>query len=160
LIFPTTRTLGGDNQVKAGRLVDVPAQEDSPPYFTLRRSRTDQVGELLSVLVTKAPLDELQIGDKAQKLSASQVAMWEKSWGSQVGRLELSDGAEKVWTKEEKEAGAKAGRPLKAEAPAPQTLYYSPGVKADEPLLVKVHLQYGHRVSPSRPATANRRRGI
>ncbi|HEX8290125.1 MAG TPA: hypothetical protein VF570_00135, partial [Pyrinomonadaceae bacterium] len=42
LIFPTTRTLGGDNRVKAGRLVDIPAQEDSPPFFTLKRSRADQ----------------------------------------------------------------------------------------------------------------------
>lgn len=151
LIFPTTRTLGGDNRVSAGRLVDIPAQEDSPPFFTLKRSRADQVGELLSVIVTPAPLDELQIGAQAQRLSAERVARWEKSWGGRAGRLELSDDAGKVWTKEEKEAGASGARLLKASAPGPQTLYYRPGLKPDEPLLIKVQLQY-RRV----PRTARR----
>ncbi len=145
LIFPTTRTLGGDNHVKAGRLVDIPAQEDSPPFFTLKRSRADQVGELLNVIITPAPLDELQIGAQAQRLSAERVARWEKSWGGQAGRLELSGGAGKVWTKEEREAGASAARLLKASAPDPQTLYYRPGLKHDEPLLIKVQLQYRRR---------------
>ncbi len=145
LIFPTTRTLGGDNRVRAGRLVDIPAQEDSPPFFTLKRSRADQVGELLSVIVTPAPLDELQVGAQAQRLSAERVARWEKSWGSNMGRMELSDGAGKVWTKDEKEAGASSARLLKASAPNPQTLYYRPGLKHDEPLLIKVQLQYRRR---------------
>ncbi|HWW74940.1 MAG TPA: hypothetical protein VNZ44_06045 [Pyrinomonadaceae bacterium] len=148
LIFPTTRTLGGDNKVKAGRLVDIPAQEDSPPFFTLRRSRADQVGELLSVIVTPAPLDELQIGAQAQRLSPERVARWEKAWERQTGRMELSDGAGKVWTKEEKEAGASPARLLKASAPNPQTLYYRPGIKSDEPLLINVRLQY-HRRRPT-----------
>lgn len=150
LIFPTTRTLGGDNRVKAGRLVDIPAQEDSPPFFTLKRSRADQVGELLSVIVTPAPLDELQIGAQAQRLSAERVARWEKSRGAQTGRMELSGGAGKVWTKEEKEAGASAGRLLQASAPTPQTIYYRPGVKPDEPLLIKVQLQYRRRRATTR----------
>lgn len=145
LIFPTTRTLGGNNSVKAGRLVDVPAQEDSPPFFTLKRSRADQVSELLTVIVTKAPLDELQVGATAQRLSAERVAQWEKAWGGQAGRLELSDGAGKLWTREEKEAGASAERLLKASAPNPQTLYYRPGVSPDAPFLVKVRLQYRRR---------------
>ncbi|HEX8129506.1 MAG TPA: hypothetical protein VF527_10425 [Pyrinomonadaceae bacterium] len=153
LIFPTTRTLGGDNAVKAGRLVDIPAQEDSPPFFTLKRSRADQVGELLSVIVTPVPLDELQTGATAQKLSAERVAQWEKLWGGQAGRFELSDGAGKVWTREEKEAGASVARLLKAAAPNPQTLYYLPGVKSAKPLLINVPLQYRQQ---KRPATSRR----
>lgn len=145
LIFPTTRTLGGDNSVKAGRLVDIPAQEDSPPFFTLKRSRADQIGELLTVIVTKTPLDELQIGATAQRLSAERVAQWEKAWGGQVGRLELNDGAGKLWTSEEKETGASAERLLKASAPNPQTLYYRPRVSPDAPFLVRVQLQYRRR---------------
>lgn len=153
LIFPTTRTLGGDNRVKAGRLIDIPAQEDSPPFFTLKRSRADQVGELLSVIVTPIPLDELQIGAQAQRLSPERVARWEKSWGGQSGRMELSDGAGKVWTKEEKDAGANGARLLNASAPGPQTLYYRPGAKSDEPLLIKVQLQYRRQ----RMSTTHRR---
>lgn len=149
LIFPTTRTLGGDNRVKAGRLIDLPAQEDSPPFFTLKRSRADQAGELLTVIVTPAPLDELQIGAQAQKLSAERVSQWEKAWGGQVGRLELSDGEGKGWTKEEKEAGASTAHILKADAPNPQALYYRPGIKSAEPFLIKVQLQYRRRRMPS-----------
>lgn len=145
LIFPTTRTLGGNNSVKAGRLVDVPAQDDSPPFFTLKRSRADQVGELLTIIVTKAPLDELRIGAAAQRLSAERVAQWEKTWGGQAGRLELSDGTGQVWTREEKEAGASAEHLLRASAPNPQNLYYRPGVRADAPVLVEVQLQYRRR---------------
>jgi hypothetical protein len=151
LIFPTTRTLGGDNRVKAGRLIDIPAQEDSPPFFTLRRSRAGQVGELLSVIVTPVPLDELQLGAQAQRLSPERVARWEKAWGGQSGRMELSDGAGQVWTKEEKEAGASGARLLNASAPGPQTLYYRPGVKTDEPLLITVRLQYHRRSRPTTP---------
>lgn len=150
LIFPTTRTLGGDNQVKVGRLVDIPAQEDNPPFFTLKRSRADQIGELLSVIVTPAPLDALQIEAQAQRLSPERVAQWEKSWGTQTGRMELIDGVGKLWTKEEKEASAGPGRLLKASAPNPQTVYYHPSAKSDEPLLIKVQLQYRRRTMPPR----------
>lgn len=151
LIFPTTRTLGGDNRVQAGRLIDIPAQEDSPPFFTLKRSRADQVGELLSVIVTPSPLDGLEVTAQAQRLPAGLVARWEKAWGSQTGRLELNDGAGKVWTKEERDAGASAGRLLKASAPNPQMLYYRPGAKSDEPLLINVQLQYRRRRMPAPP---------
>ncbi|HWT01227.1 MAG TPA: hypothetical protein VN256_13345 [Pyrinomonadaceae bacterium] len=152
LIFPTARTLGGNNRVAAGTLVDIPAQDDGPPYFTLRRSRADQVGELLSVVITPAPLDGLQVAEKAQRLTPEQVASWEKSWGGQVGQLELDHGAGKAWTKEERDASAAAGRPLKPDAPPPQTIYYNPAAKSSEPLLIKVRLRYGRAVSQGRAA--------
>lgn len=142
LIFPTTRTLGGDNRVEAGRLIDLPAQDDSPPYFTLRRSRADQIGESLQVLITKEPLEGLEIGARAQKLPAASVAAWGKTWGEQAGRLELAGGAGRPWTKEEREAGADGRRKLRPDAPAPQTLYYRPGADPAKPLSVEVQLRY------------------
>lgn len=138
LIFPTTRTAGGDNRVAIGRLLEIPAQEDSPPYFTMRKSRPDHVAEVVSVLVTPTPLEGLQITDKAQKLADSQVASWEKSWGSSVGRLELSTTGQ-TWTREEKDATTRA---LTASAPAPQLLFYRPSAKPTEPIFVKLRLQY------------------
>ena len=33
LIFPTLRTRGGDNAVKAGRVVEIPDQGDNPPLL-------------------------------------------------------------------------------------------------------------------------------
>jgi hypothetical protein len=86
LIFPTTRTLNGDNQLSVGKLAEIPAQEDSPPFFTIRKSRPDQVAEMVSVLVTPTPLEGVAITDKAQKLTDAQVAKWEQSWRKMPGR--------------------------------------------------------------------------
>src|SRR5678815_1762965 len=57
LIFPTKRTGGGDNQVAIGRLLDIPAQDDSPPFFVMRKSRADHVAEVMSVIVTPTRLE-------------------------------------------------------------------------------------------------------
>ena len=111
LIFPTTRTNGGNNEVRAGHIIEIPTQDDRPPFFTLKPSRSAQVSELISVLVSPTPLEGLEIGASAQKLPAEQVATWEKSWGGTIGRLEMQNGAGKTWTRQEKEAGADATRP-------------------------------------------------
>ena len=138
LIFPTKRTAGGDNQVAVGRLLEIPAQDDSPPYFTMKKSRPDHVAEVVSVLVSPTPLEGVQITDKAQKLTNVQVADWEKAWGSSVGRLEMTTTGQ-TWSKEEKDATTRA---LTASAPAPQLLFYRPSVKPTEPMFVKLRLQY------------------
>jgi hypothetical protein len=138
LIFPTTRTAGGNNEVAIGRLLEIPARDDSPPFFTMKKSRPNHVAEVVSVLVSPTPLEGVQITDKAQKLTDAQVASWEKAWGSSVGRLEMS-AAGQTWTKEEKEATTRA---LTASAPAPQLLFYRPSAKPTEPLFVKLQLRY------------------
>ena len=112
---------------------------DSPPFFTIRKSRPDHVAEVLSVLVTPTPLEGVQISDKAQKLSDEQVAKWEKSWSTGVGQLEMENVGQS-WTKEEKDAGAMNTRALTASAPAPQLLFYRP--KSSEALFVKLKLSY------------------
>lgn len=141
LIFPTTRTVNGDNRVTIGRLLEIPAQEDSPPYFTMKKSRPDHVAEIVSVLVTPTPLEEVTITDKSQKLSDAQVASWEQAWSTSVGRLEM-ERIGQTWTKEERDAGATNTRALTANAPAPQILFYRPGAKATEPMFVKLQLWY------------------
>ncbi len=148
LIFPTKRTNDGNNEVKAGRIVEIPTQDDRPPFFTLKPSRPDQVSEMISVVVSPTPLDGLEIGATAQKLSVQQVATWEKSWGGTVGRLEMQNGAGKTWTRQEKEAGANATRSLTQDEPAPQTLYYKPQAKSGQPVMVNIALRYG-RATPT-----------
>lgn len=138
LIFPTTRTLNGDNQVSVGKLAEIPAQGDSPPFFTIRKGRPDQVAEMVSVLVTPTPLEGVQITDKAQKLTDAQVAKWEQSWSDSVGRLEM-EAVGQTWTREEKDAGTNT-RALTASAPAPQMLFYRP--KSSEAMFVKLRLSY------------------
>jgi hypothetical protein len=142
LIFPTTRTRGGDNRVAAGKLIDIPGQTDQPNFFTLRPGRDDQSEEELTVLLTKSPLPGVELKAAAQKLTDDQVADWEKRWGAAtVDRFELSGGAGKTWTRAEQQAGA-ATRLLTQDDPPPQTVYRVAS-KSDEPVLVKVRLRYG-----------------
>ena len=126
------------NVEEVGRLLEIPAQDDSPPFFTMKKSRPDHVAEVLSVLVTPTPLEGVQITDKAQKLTETQLATWEKNWGGSVGRLEMTTQGQ-TWTKEEKDSNTRA---LTASAPAPQLLFYRPSVKPAEPMFVKLRLNY------------------
>jgi hypothetical protein len=93
---------------------------------------------MLSVLVTPTPLEGVQITDKAQKLTEAQLALWEKNWGGNVGRLEMTAQGQ-TWTKEEKDSNTRA---LTASAPAPQLLFYRPSMKPSEPMFVKLRLNY------------------
>lgn len=138
LIFPTKRTNAGDNSVGIGRLVEIPAQDDNPPFFTMKKSRADHVAEVLSVIVSPTKLEGVEITDKALKLAEAQVASWEKAWGSSVGNLEMSTTGQ-TWTKEEKDARTRA---LTSSAPPPQLVFYRPSVKPTEPMFVKLKLNY------------------
>jgi len=142
LIFPTTRTHNGDNHVSAGHIVEIPAQDDRPSYFTLRPTHSDQVGEQLTLLVTEKPIEDLNIGPKAVVLPEGQVAKWEKDWGNKVQRFEMVGGGGKAWTKAEQEAGADATRLLTQDDPGPQTIYRV-STKPEEPILVNLKLVYG-----------------
>jgi hypothetical protein len=142
LIFPTSRTRGGDNRVSGGRLIDIPAQDDRPSFFTLQRSRPDQAEEELTILLTREPLADVQIGPQALRLSNEQVQRWESEWGAgKVERFELTGGAGKTWTQAEQQAAAAGTRLLTQEDPPPQTVYRV-AVKPEEPLMVKVRLRY------------------
>jgi len=151
LIFPTTSLRGGDNQVTVGRIIDLPALEDDPNYFTLEPSRPDQIGEVISVIVAPKPIPDLKIGESEVLLPNELVETWEKMWGAKVGRLELEGGAGKAWTKEEKAASASRDQRLKRDSPSPQTVYYRPDAKPDEPLLVSLRLRYGAVKATSPP---------
>lgn len=154
LIFPTTRTRKGDNKVEAGKLIEIPAQEDKPNYFTLQMSQLrsiSQTGEVLTVIVAPQPLEGITISPKALTLTNEQVRQWEQQWGAQTETLDLSGGAGKTWTKAEQEAGASGMRYLTQDDPEPQTIYRV-AVKPGAPLLVKVGLKY------SRPKATTRKR--
>ena len=141
LIFPTTRTRDGDNRVMGGRLIDIPAQDDRPNFFSLQSSRQDQSEEELTVLLTEKPIERLQIGPKALGLPAEQVANWDKQWSSSTAIFELAGGAGKRWTSAEQRAGAGANRLLTQTDPPPQTIYRVAAGQG-EPVLVRVRLRY------------------
>ena len=150
LIFPTTRTRGGDNRVTAGRVIEIPGQGDRPNYFRLQQSRPNQIAEMMTVLVTMQPLEGLTIGPQPLVLAKEQVAKWEKDWSAPAERFELVGGAGKTWTPAEQAAGADGTRLLTQEDPSPQTIYRV-ATKPGEPMLIKVPLRY------SRPPTQTRK---
>ena len=122
LIFPTTRIYKGDNRVMAGTSIEIPSPDDNPPYFTVRRSRPNQMSELLTLVVSPQPLPGLHIGMQALKLTNDQVAAWENQWRSKAYKLEAIGEAGKPYTVAEKEAASR-GRTLTKSDPLPQSMY-------------------------------------
>ncbi len=142
LIFPTLGTRGGDNELVAGKLIDIPAQDDRQNYFTANPVRSDQVGEILTIIVSAAPLD-LPIAARPTRISAADLARWEKAWGSTAERFEMLGGAGQDWTKAERQAGREKGaRQLTQDDPPPQTIYRI-GTRDEKTFLVNVRLNYG-----------------
>jgi hypothetical protein len=119
LIFPWS---GSDNQLFPGRLIDIPDQEDDPSYFTARLTGSNQVGELVTFLVTTKPL-EVPIADKPSRIDPKDLIDWERSWGGLTEWYELENGAGELWTKVEQAAARKGSRRLTRDDPAPQTIY-------------------------------------
>jgi len=119
LIFPWAEA---DNKLVPGRLIDIPGQEDDPNHFTARVTSRNQVGELLTFIVTATPLD-LPLSDKPLRIEPRELSRWEKLWGGVSERYEMEGGVGQAWTQEEQQAAAKKGRQLTREDPVPQTIY-------------------------------------
>jgi hypothetical protein len=137
LIFPTTRLRGGDNAVQPGRVIEVPDVSDTPPFFTVRRSRPDQVEERLTLLITPTPLAGIEIGRTPSKLTPEQVAEWERNWSAPARKIEAQGGAGRSYSRAELEASQNPNRLLTQEDPLPQTLYR---VEARPPKVVLVQV--------------------
>jgi hypothetical protein len=138
LIFPTLRIRGGNNAVKAGRVIELPEKS----AFRLKPMREDYRGESLTVLVTAEPLADLKIGPDIVKLDAAQLEQWEKQWVVPIERFELVGGAGKTYTRAEREAGMEGSRLLTQEDELPQTLYRVI-TKPGSPILVNLPLRIG-----------------
>ena len=152
LIFPTTRTRGGDNRVVPGRLIEVPAQTDAPPYFTVEASRPDQVSESMTVIVTREALPGVTPSATPLRLSREVVTDWERRGGAVLERLELIGGAGRKWSGAEQRAGADATRLLTQQDPPPQTVFR---VAVSEPSVIAAQFTLSH----ARPGTPARGAG-
>lgn len=140
LIFPWSDS---DNKLTPGRLIDIPSEEDDPNYFTARLSGANQIGELLTIIVTASPLD-VAVSDEPVPVAPRELSVWQKLWGGVTERYELEGGAGEVWTREEQHAAAKKGRrQLTRDDPAPQTIYrvFNANSKG---MLVNVRLKYAN----------------
>jgi hypothetical protein len=141
LIFPTKRT-SGDNRVKAGRLIYIPAP---PNYFRIKPSQSakgQQVAEVLTVLVSPEPLvDPSLLSTKSITLPREQVEGWEKKWAAEATRFEMDGGAGQTMTEKEQAAGADNSQELTQDDPVPQTIYRIT-IKPETPLVVTVQLKF------------------
>ncbi|MBM3726809.1 MAG: DUF4384 domain-containing protein [Acidobacteria bacterium] len=140
LIYPNYLTRQGDNAVAAGRLIEIPDQRDRPNHFRVRKSRPDQVSELLSVMITPEPLPNLRVGRDPMPVREEQMAEWENKFHVQAERWEMEGGAGKAWTPAEKAAGADPATLLTRDDPAPQTLYRV-AAEPGKPMLLKVPIK-------------------
>jgi hypothetical protein len=140
LIYPWADMLG-DNQMRPGKLVDIPAQEDDPSYFTAKRSSLDQAGEVLTIIITSSPLN-LPISNQPLRIPTAELSKWEKTWGGQSERFEMEGGAGETWTTQEQQASVSKGtRQLTRDDPAPQTIYQI-SAAGNSAFLVNVRLRY------------------
>jgi hypothetical protein len=141
LIYPWADLPTGDNEMRPGKLVDIPSQDDDPSYFTARPASGQQVGEILTVIITTMPLD-LRISNKPIQIANRDLDKWEKMWGGQSARFEMEGGAGETWTNEEKQAAVRKGRrQLTRDDPAPQTIYRV-STTDNKAILVNVQLRY------------------
>jgi hypothetical protein len=119
LIFPTLRNRGGDNSVKAGKVIELPGKG----AFRLTPMRPDYQGEVLMLIVSPQPLEEIKAGPSIVKLDRQMVDSWQMKWKAPIERYELNGGAGTPYTKAEKEAGEDGSRLLTQEDELPQTLF-------------------------------------
>src|SRR6185295_16156125 len=97
LIFPLH---GEDNRLEVGKLIDIPAEADSPFKAT---PNPGQAGEMLTIIVTSSPLS-LPLSRKELLISSAQLAEWESRWGGITERFEMVNGSGEVRTVEEQQA--------------------------------------------------------
>lgn len=140
LIFPTKRTRDGNNKVKAGKLIDIPAQEDDPPLFEINSDNPYYAGEILSVIVSEKPLNEIPTPADTIRFSDSKLNDWLEKWEVDSKIYEMEGGKGLAWTNAEKDASdAKLERSLTQSEPSPQTVY-SFQAKPNIPILVNFAL--------------------
>ena len=136
LIFPTLSLRGGNNRVEPGVPVELPDFRDQPPAFTVERTRADQNGIELLLMVTPKPLAEISVRNSEQGLREEQVASWVRAWGSNVDVTEDSSTVGAVYTlAERRAAGDDPSRPLGPDDPVPLTLFHRQG-RPEAPMLV------------------------
>lgn len=139
LIFPTTRLRGGDNRVRPGFPIEIPAGSDDPSYFTLERSRADHLGEEVVFILAPRPIDGLRIGEGTIELSEETVRSWQQKWTTKVESVDLPLDPDPALTPAEvKLMRANAG--YSPQDPLPQTLFRLHG-SPNQPVLMTLQLR-------------------
>jgi hypothetical protein len=138
LIFPTKLSRGGDNKVDAGMLIDIPAQSDPEPFFTLKASDPRWRGELLSIIITSEPILEVPLPSRPSPIASKLVDAWESKYLKQPILFEQQGTAGKTYTIAERDAGS-GKRQLTQGDPYPQTVYRVK-MSPKEPVMINIDL--------------------
>jgi len=142
LIFPVTTIRGGENHLLPAQIAEIPAQDDDPPYFEIKTSRPDHIGEQLTILLSPTLLKDVVPTPGGQRLSSAQFAEWERNAHMSTGMAEMSASLNSFWSSAERNAGLNTAAALPAGAPHPQLLFYNPKAGSDAPIMVKLVLRY------------------
>ena len=133
LIFPRR---DDDNRLEPGKLITIPA-ESKTPFKT--SPAPNQVGEMLTIIVTDSPLS-LPLSDDVLPISDAQLAEWKRRWSGSTERFEMIGGAGQVRSMEE-EVASEGSRQLTRDDPPPQTIYFLTP-KSSAGLLFNLMLSY------------------
>jgi len=121
LIFPSRRIHGGQNHVRPGQLVEIPAQEDDPPYWDLQKQGVAYTGERLTIIFAPQPIAELAPGEDARDLDEFWFAAHLIDWKMPVTQVGSAAGAPATPT--EIAAGKNGASGLASGDPLPQTIF-------------------------------------
>jgi hypothetical protein len=138
LLFPLSSLNHGDNRVRPGKLIELPAQSDPVPALRVEKRDERLTGEELLLMLSPTRLPGVDIEAPERKLREEEVGAWEHQFTPATIRLDMV-GPAAGWTVEEQSAGA-SGRLLTPEDPMPQAIYAVP-VAADQPMVVRVWLE-------------------
>lgn len=137
LIYPTLRTRGGDNQVAAGSVVEIPPASDSSPYFNVNPKNANYAGEEIIVIISPFKFEDIEIQLRAQGISREKLERWLDDWSANVDVYDAEDGTGVAMTTGET-VGTRALS--QEEEPLPQTIYRVK-TRADVPLVVPFQMQ-------------------
>jgi hypothetical protein len=137
MIFPTSRTRGGDNRVSAGYLIDIPASTDSVPYFLLKSGRADYAGELLTFLISPQPLQGISIGAAPLSMPDGAIENLEERWEVAADLYEMDGGVGEAPSEVETQTFGGRTRQLVQSDAVPQTIYRM-RVRRDSPFLISI----------------------
>jgi TIR domain len=124
LVFPTTRIREGNNQIRPGAPIELPDQQDRPPYWTLKSSDPAYSGELITVFIVPSAL-KVNLERDAQQLQSAVFDKWLEKWKAPVVTAENTP-AQVAATATELAAGT-GSKTLTHEDPLPQTVYQKTG---------------------------------
>jgi hypothetical protein len=128
LIFPTKRIYEGDNKVEPGKVVRIPAPQDNPSYFELRRSQSREgelhITEELIIIIKQEPFESfIPPPEDRRLLTAASVEALIQKYGASIEYAEMNGGAGQAITVAEVKAAREHTKRLDENDPLPQTVY-------------------------------------